>query len=879
MVRESCRSVHLRCALAQKPQRTPAPRQRASCRALPQMGFAPAPAVASHTGGPRCQVADCAAPLSGLPRYNMRYHICEPHLRAPSADIAGVASRWCQTCTRWHALSAFEGERRTCTAQLEKRRLRRRVAAKSAKAGLQAQLAKAGPAAATPSCMLFDHDALTSWLLDVPPSNAAQASLPVSDVDDDTFLAGLLGLETAAPVRTAKTALWLEHEQPVAHSFALKLPYAPPPHALPSAPLGAAMCDWARLPLAMHAVAQPGCVVLTVDVLRLCKASTTLVAADLVAAVHAACAGDADDAAAVRGAAAAVAAASSLSAGGPRPTLRAALLAPHAASLRVPLASAPQGGMSRARAHGSLLPCEAEANNVADDGSWVLRVSMPPPPEPRPTLLLLDIDLAADAMTPVLFVPVPLLLCATAAVAAELEAVLRSLPAADADAAAHLLGAAMYRGGSSVAPELLHAAAALAARYGCVATLETALLPALLPLHACFRVDLLAAAAAAAQPAAVRLMLALGGAGGAFGDASSALHAAALAAACSADDAVAARGAETCGALTAHGAGAAAWFSLRILLIRHVAATPADVAARSSHPDTIALSASLRARHAAARKLIKVAASAVASTTGPVELRLAAILQLLSGVNSDGGDAATDLAWHLVRRVEADHAARRAVAAERSTLCLAFFRRKSALALVTLNAVCLFRVMSLPALTPAQLASMATEGVQLTWLQYLRLECVPLIASLSLGIVDFTTAAALRRMAPMPLLRAAHEHRHLSRACCMAAMQFMKLWWTFTGLQELPHVHVAAAAARLVLSLHMFIVFHQLPPRHCAALCLMRVAVLIYAALAPGCLLLPRSWLTRVTAIPHIAVYLLTAFRAMNTAATQKSGEQREKLE
>ena len=873
----------VRASVSQTLQRQ---RQRALRRPLPQMGFTAAPPIASRTSSSRCQVAGCAAPLNGLPRYNSRYRICEPHLRAASVDIAGVASRWCQTCTRWHALNAFEGERRTCTAQLERLK-RRRVAARSAKAGLQTQLSQAGPAAATSPCILLDHDALTSWLLAVPPSPAAQAGLPVSDVDDETFVKRLLGLETASPVRTAETAaLWLEHEQPVAHSFALKLPYAPPPHAVPSAPLGAAMCDWAGVPLAMYAVAQPGCVILTVDALSLCTATALagapqLQAADLVAAVHAACAGNAGDAAAVRGAAAAVVARSSLSPGWPRPTLRAALLAPHAASLRVPLVAPPQGGVPRARAHGLLLLCEAEAINNSDAGPWVLRVSMPPPPEARPTLLLLDTDVAPDEMAPALCVPVPLLLCTSAAVAAELDALLQSLPAADADAAAHLLGAAMHRGGSRAAPELLHAAASLAARSGCVATLETTLLPALLPLHACFRVDLLAAAAGAAQPAAVRLMLALGGAGGAFGDASSALHAAALAAACSADDAVATRGAEACEVLTAHGAGAAAWFSLRIRLVSNVEATPADVAARSSHPATIALCAALRARRAAARKLIVDAAFAAASTAGPVELRLAAMLQpLLPGANSDASDAATDLAWHLVRRVEVEHAARLADAAERSTLCLAFFRHRAGLALVSLNAFCLLRVMSLSALTPAQLADLATADVQLTWLQYLRLECTPLIATLALGLVDFTTAAALRRLASLPLLRAAHERRHLLRTCSMIAAQLLKFWWTLTGLHELPRVHVAAAAARLVVSLHTLIVFRQMPPRYCAALCLMRVAVLIYAVLAPGCLLLPRSWLTRVTIIPHIAVFLLTAFRAVNTAAaTQESEELREKLE
>ena len=830
------------------------------------MGFAAAPPVASRSGGPRCQVAGCAAPLKGTARYNTRYRICEPHLRALSTDIAGVASRWCQTCSRWQKLSEFEGDKRTCFAYLEKLRLRR-VAAKAA---------KAGPSAAAPACILFDHDALTAWLM-APPAAAAQAEGPSAcKVDDDTFLAALLGLETPAPAAPA-TVSWLEHEQPVAHSFALKLPHAPPPDALPSAPLGAAMRAWAGEPLAMHAVAQPGCVLLTVDALSLYDAATEghkrLQAADLTAAVHAACAGDADDAAAVRDAAAAVADGSS---GGPCLLLRAAVLAPRAASLHVSLAAAPAGGALRARAHGSLLRCEAFED--ADAGSWILNVSLSPPPEARPTLLLLDAEVASDATAPALSAPTPLLLCESAAVAAELDATLRSLPAADADAAAHLLGAAMYCGGKRAAPELLHAAACFAARQGCVATLETTLLPALLPLHACFRVDLLAAAAGAAQPAAVRLLLARG----VFGDAASALHAAALAA-CSGDDDVAARGAAACGALTMHSAGAAAWFALRVRLGSNVDATPADVAARGTHPATIALCAALRTRRAAARKLIADAASAVASTTGP-ELRLAAMVQLLSGSGADAAscNAAADLAWHLVRHAAGADAMRRALSVERTTLCAVEFGGPPMVVSASFIALCMLRVMPLPALTPAQLASLATAGVQLTWLQYLRLECVPIMAAHAYGIADSAVAAALQRLAPLPLLRAAHERRHAARACGIAATQVFALWWSCAaGLHELPRVQAAAAAARLVVSLQALLIYRRLPPRYCAALCLMRAGVLLYAAAAPGCMLLPRSWLTRVTIAPHIAVFLLAAFRAVNTTAGGRAQgvPRRDKLE
>lgn len=32
--------------------------------------------------------------------YNVRYRICELHLRAASVDVDGTATRWCQTCVR-----------------------------------------------------------------------------------------------------------------------------------------------------------------------------------------------------------------------------------------------------------------------------------------------------------------------------------------------------------------------------------------------------------------------------------------------------------------------------------------------------------------------------------------------------------------------------------------------------------------------------------------------------------------------------------------------------------------------------------------------------------------------------------------------------------
>jgi hypothetical protein len=298
-----------------------------------------------------------------------------------------------------------------------------------------------------------------------------------------------------------------------------------------------------------------------------------------------------------------------------------------------------------------------------------------------------------------------------------------------------------------------------------------------------------------------------------------------------------------------------------------VEATPADLAARGTHPATVALCAALRARRAAARKIIADAASAVASASKPVEMRLEATLQLLSGSNAAAGDEATDMAWRVVRRAATEDAARRADAVKRAALCPGEFGGPPMVASAFFIALCMLRVMPLLALTPTQLGSLAAAGTQLTWLQYLRLECIPIMAAHAYSIVDSAAAAALRRLAPLPLLHAAHERRHAARACSIAATQLFALWWScVAGVHELPHVHAAAAAVRLIVSLQALLIYRRLPPRHFAALCIMRAAVLLFASLAPGCLLLPRSWLTRVTIAPHIAVFVLAAFRAVSTA-------------
>ncbi|KAG2444790.1 hypothetical protein HXX76_001533 [Chlamydomonas incerta] len=75
----------------------------------------------------RCQVGGCTADLSQAKKYFQRYRICERHLKAPSLKMDGRAVRFCDQCSKFHDITAFEGTRRTCTEKLEKTRQARVV--------------------------------------------------------------------------------------------------------------------------------------------------------------------------------------------------------------------------------------------------------------------------------------------------------------------------------------------------------------------------------------------------------------------------------------------------------------------------------------------------------------------------------------------------------------------------------------------------------------------------------------------------------------------------------------------------------------------------------------------------------------------------------
>ncbi|BDA46756.1 probable squamosa promoter-binding-like protein 4 at N-terminal half [Coccomyxa sp. Obi] len=83
-----------------------------------------------------CQVNSCAAELTGLKEYHQRYKICEFHLKVNSIIREGKRQRFCQQCGRFHDLTCFDGDKRSCRARLQRHNARRRK--KPAEAGAAA---------------------------------------------------------------------------------------------------------------------------------------------------------------------------------------------------------------------------------------------------------------------------------------------------------------------------------------------------------------------------------------------------------------------------------------------------------------------------------------------------------------------------------------------------------------------------------------------------------------------------------------------------------------------------------------------------------------------------------------------------------------------
>ncbi|KAK9815383.1 hypothetical protein WJX72_002708 [[Myrmecia] bisecta] len=92
-----------------------------------------------------CQIDGCNKDLSKEKEYYQRYRVCEEHLKLTSLMKDGQPQRFCQQCGRFHLLTDFDGDKRSCRArlQLHNNRRRKRASSSEAKAARKAAVAAA----------------------------------------------------------------------------------------------------------------------------------------------------------------------------------------------------------------------------------------------------------------------------------------------------------------------------------------------------------------------------------------------------------------------------------------------------------------------------------------------------------------------------------------------------------------------------------------------------------------------------------------------------------------------------------------------------------------------------------------------------------------
>ncbi|KAG8083132.1 hypothetical protein GUJ93_ZPchr0014g47288 [Zizania palustris] len=75
---------------------------------------------------PRCQVEGCDVALAGAKEYHRRHKVCEMHSKAPRVVVHGAEQRFCQQCSRFHAITEFDDAKRSCRRRLAGHNERRR---------------------------------------------------------------------------------------------------------------------------------------------------------------------------------------------------------------------------------------------------------------------------------------------------------------------------------------------------------------------------------------------------------------------------------------------------------------------------------------------------------------------------------------------------------------------------------------------------------------------------------------------------------------------------------------------------------------------------------------------------------------------------------
>ncbi|XP_013591803.1 PREDICTED: squamosa promoter-binding-like protein 15 [Brassica oleracea var. oleracea] len=74
----------------------------------------------------RCQVEGCRMDLSNAKTYYSRHKVCCIHSKSSKVIVSGLHQRFCQQCSRFHQLSEFDLEKRSCRRRLACHNERRR---------------------------------------------------------------------------------------------------------------------------------------------------------------------------------------------------------------------------------------------------------------------------------------------------------------------------------------------------------------------------------------------------------------------------------------------------------------------------------------------------------------------------------------------------------------------------------------------------------------------------------------------------------------------------------------------------------------------------------------------------------------------------------
>ncbi|KAL1187604.1 Squamosa promoter-binding-like protein 11 [Cardamine amara subsp. amara] len=75
---------------------------------------------------PRCQIDGCEQDLSSAKDYHRKHRVCEKHSKCPKVLVSGLERRFCQQCSRLHAVSEFDDKKRSCRKRLSHHNARRR---------------------------------------------------------------------------------------------------------------------------------------------------------------------------------------------------------------------------------------------------------------------------------------------------------------------------------------------------------------------------------------------------------------------------------------------------------------------------------------------------------------------------------------------------------------------------------------------------------------------------------------------------------------------------------------------------------------------------------------------------------------------------------